>query len=81
VGRTKQTITLQVTPVPSGCAETAPWEVSSNASWIQVGKVDRNSRPATVTLTIQANNGGRERRGILEIAGKKVSVTQNAKNH
>ncbi|NWF57640.1 MAG: BACON domain-containing protein [Syntrophaceae bacterium] len=81
VGRTKQTITLQVTPVPSGCTQTAPWEVSSSASWIQVGKVDRDSRPATVTLTIQANNGGRERRGILEIAGKKVSVTQSAKNH
>jgi len=80
VGRTQQTKTISVTPTPQGCTESSQWEAASNVPWIAVGKMDRTSKPRTVTVTIRANTTPQERSGTLTVAGKTVTVTQEGRS-
>jgi hypothetical protein len=80
VGRTQQTKTISVTPIPQGCTEAGQWEAVSDVSWITVGKLDRTSNPRTVTVTIHANTMPQERHGTLTVAGKPVRVTQEGRS-
>ena len=69
IASTGGTLTVQVTTA-AGC----PWTTKSNTGWMKVSSGDKGS--GTVTLTV--NSGGGARTATADIAGRTVTVNQQA---
>jgi len=63
---------LEVTASSSGCS----WSAASNASWIIIESGNSGTGNGTVRYRIPANSGN-ERTGVLTVAGKTVTITQD----
>jgi PLD-like domain/Putative binding domain, N-terminal len=58
--------------------ETCSWSASSNAAWIAVESGASGSGSGSVSLMVAANDGASVRTGTVTIAGKTVTVSQEA---
>lgn len=58
---------------PAGCS----WSVSSSVAWVSPGATS-GTGSASVSFSVSANGAGSARSGVLTVAGRSVSITQNA---
>jgi len=74
VGSAGGAVPLTVTPSTANCA----WTATSNVAWITVPSGASGTGNGTVSLNLQANTASTSRTGTLTIAGKLVTITQQA---
>ncbi len=74
VGGAGGSMPLTVTPSAANCA----WTATSNVAWITIPSGASGTGNGTVSLNIQANAASSSRNGTLTIAGKTVTITQQA---
>jgi hypothetical protein len=74
IGGANGTLPLVVMASATNCA----WSATSNATWLTISSGASGTGNGTVTLNFQANTGTASRTGTLTIAGKTVTITQQA---
>ena len=63
-------------PISIIADDNCEWTVSTTASWIQVSATGSGNR--TINYTVQQNNTGLERSGVIRVGGASFLVTQSA---
>ncbi|HWQ31994.1 MAG TPA: BACON domain-containing carbohydrate-binding protein [Blastocatellia bacterium] len=63
---------VNVTGSPGGCQ----WNARSNADWISITTGDSGAGSGTVSFSVAANNGVGARAGVITVAGRSFTITQ-----